>query len=218
VVAAKSLLAAALLALACAAAAVADDPSVRIRSADQARAVRALLRQTDFGVGWRGGRTTATKLTSPSCPGFNPKESDLIVTGHAEAKFAFQQSGVTVNQDVQVLVNEGAVRKDFSRTIRPPLAGCLAYQLRKASNVTGVTVKRITFPAVGTTSAAYRATIVVQGANGPGKLLSDYVFFGEGRLEYAFNVIAPVGAGDQLVRFESALAEILLRRAGATPA
>jgi hypothetical protein len=49
-------------------------------------------------------------------------------------------------------------------------------------------------------------------------LLSDYVFFGEGRVEYEFTVIAPVGARDQLAQFELGLAQILLRRAGATPA
>lgn len=217
-VAAKSLLAAALVALASAAAALADSPIVKIKSADQTTAVSALLRQADFGAGWTGGQTKATKLSSPSCPGFNPKESDLVVTGHAEAKFAFQQAGVQLNQDVQVLLSPASVQKDFARTVKPQLAGCLAYQLRQAGNVVAVTVARIEFPPLGAVSAAYRATIVVRGTNGSDKFLSDYVFFGAGRLEYSFNVIAPVGSGDQLVRFESALAEILLRRAAAGPA
>ena len=217
-VAAKSLVAATLFALVFPVSALADSPTVRIKKADQATAVSALLHQSDFGAGWRGGPTTPSKLTAPSCPGFNPKESDLVVNGHAEAKFALQQSGVEFDQDVQVLVNAAAVQKDFVRTVKPQLAGCLAYQLRKASNVTRATVTKIQFPAVGTVSAAYRATIVVHGPKGPGKFLSDYVFFGEGRLEYAFNVVAPVGAGDQLVRFESAMAQIVLRRMGAPPA
>jgi len=72
---------------------------------------------------------------------------------------------------VQVLVNAAAVQKDFARTVKPQLAGCLAYQLRKASNVTRATVTKIQFPAVGTVSAAYRATIVVHGPKGPGKFL-----------------------------------------------
>jgi hypothetical protein len=224
VVAAKSLLAAALfslvgvVSLVYATVALGDSPTVKITKADQAAAVAALLRQSDFGAGWRGGPTTPSKLTAPSCPGFNPKESDLVVNGHAEAKFSFPQSGVEFDQDVQVLATPEAVQKDFARTVRPQLAECLAYQLRKASNVTRVTVSKIQFPSVGTVSAVYRATILVQGPNGAAKFLSDYVFFGEGRLEYAFNVVAPVGAGDQLVRFESAMAEILLKRVGAAAA
>jgi len=51
-----------------------------------------------------------------------------------------------------------------------------------------------------------------------GTLLSDYVFFGEGRVEYEFTIIAPVGTGSQLARFELGLAQILLKRAGVLPA
>jgi len=54
----------------------------------------------------------------------------------------------------------------------------------------------------------------VHNGKSQGTLVSDYVFFGAGRVEYEFTVIAPVGAHDQLVRFEQGLAKILLRRAG----
>ena len=43
----------------------------------------SLLRLHDFGAGWTGGSETPSKLTAPSCPGFDPKESDLTVSGHA---------------------------------------------------------------------------------------------------------------------------------------
>ena len=222
-VAAKPLLAAAFfgvlgVSLLGAGTATADNPTVKIRSADQASAVAQLLKQSDFGVGWHGGSTKPSKLTSPSCPGFNPKESDLVVTGHAEAKFSYQQSGVLFDQDVQVLAHGSDVQKDFARTIRPELAGCLAYQLDHAANVSHAVVKKIAFQPVGTVSAAYRATILVTGPSGTGRFLSDYVFFGEGRFEVSFNVIAPAGAGAQLLRFESAMAGILLKRMGAIPA
>ncbi len=82
----RILFAGVLLALVCAAAALADNPTVRINAADQAKADASLLRLKDFGVGWAGGPKTPSKLTAPSCPGFNPKESDLVVSGHAEAR------------------------------------------------------------------------------------------------------------------------------------
>ena len=59
----------------------------------------------------------------------------------------------------------------------------------------------------------YRAAIDLQTPKGRGTLLSDYVFFGNGRVEYEFTVIAPVGARDQLAQFEHELAQGLLRRA-----
>ncbi len=217
-VAAKSLVAAALLGLILTASALGDAPTVKISSADQARAVAALLRLEDLGAGWMGGQVKASPLTPPNCPGFNPKESDLVVTGHADARYLFRQLGVELDQDVQVLANEGAVQTDFSRTISAALGRCLEWQLGNLSGVVSVSVARIPFPPVGTVSAVYRAELTVKGAKGIARLVSDYVFFGRGRVEYEFTVIAPAATRDQLSRFELGLAQILVRRAGAPSA
>lgn len=217
-VAAKSLVAAALASLVCATAALADAPSVKISKADQAKAVAALLKTSDLGAGWAGGTIAPSSLTPPNCPGFNPKESDLTVTGHADARFTFAAGGVELDQDVQVLVSPADVAKDFHRTISPQLGQCLAHQLAQLSKVAGVTVTRVPFPPTGTVSAVYRALVAVRSGKSQGRLLSDYVFFGEGRVEYEFTIIAPVGTGSQLPRFELGLAQILLKRAGVLPA
>jgi hypothetical protein len=218
VVAAKPLLAAALIGListSAALASVADAPTVRITGADQAKARKLLLRGTDLGAGWHGGLIETSPISPPNCPGFDPKESDLVVTGHADARYTFKQAGVELDQDVQVMANEQAVQTDFSRSISPKLADCLAYQLGKLPNVKGVRVERIPFPPTGSVSALYRAEIDVKTPKGRGTLLSDYVLFGQGRVEYEFTVIAPQGARDQLAQFELGLAQILLRRASA---
>jgi hypothetical protein len=218
VVAAKSLVAAALASLVCAAAALADAPSVKITNADQAKAVAALLKTSDLGAGWAGGAIATSPLTPANCPGFDPKESDLTVTGHADARFTFAAGGVELDQDVQVLATPADVGTDFRRTITPQLGKCLAYQLAHLSKVAGATVKRIPFPPTGTVSAVYRALVAVRSGSSHGTLLSDYVFFGEGRVEYEFTIIAPLEAGSQLPRFELGLAQILLKRAGALSA
>jgi hypothetical protein len=207
-----------LVALAVTGSALADAPSVKLTSADQARAKAALLRRSDLGMGWAGGQTKPDPLTPPDCPGFSPKESDLVVTGHADAVFKFGQLGVELDQDVQVLATESAVETDFARTISPGLGRCLAYQLKQLAGVSGVTVTKVAFPQVGSVSAAYRATLSIKTARGVARLVSDYVFFAQGRMEYEFTVIAPASTRDQLTRFETGLAQILLRRAGAQPA
>jgi hypothetical protein len=212
VVAAKPFVATALLALISTAVALGDNPTVKISSADQAKAVAALLRPSDFGAGWRGGRTKTAPITPPSCPGFDPKESDLTVSGHADARFTFEQGGVELDQDVEVLASAAAVQKDFARTIVPPLGPCLAYQLRKSPSVVSVAVAKLPFPPTGSVSAAYRASIVLRSHGVRVRLLRDFVFFGEGRVEYSLNVNAPVGVGDQLVRFELSIATILIKR------
>ena len=109
--------------------------------------------------------------------------------------------------------DEAAVLTDFSRSISPKLAQCLAYQLGRLKNVTAVRVLRLPFPPTGAVSAVYRAVIELQTPNGRGTLLSDYVFFGQGRTEYEFTVIAPLGDRDLLTQFELVLAQRLLRRA-----
>jgi hypothetical protein len=198
--------------------ALADNPTVRIRSADQARAVAALLRQSDFGAGWQGGQTKASALRAPSCPGFDPKQSDLVVSGHADARFTFPGEGAVVEQDVEVLASAAAVRKDFARTIRPQLPPCLAYELQHSANVVSAAVGKVPFPPTGAVSAAYRATVVVHRLRLRGVLVSDFVYFAKGRVEYLLEVSAPLGQQDQLGRFELALAQILLKRAAGAQA
>ena len=146
-VAAKPLLAAALIGLvftSTAGAAVVDAPTVRITPADQARARAALLRRSDFGAGWLGGPIKTSPLSPPNCPGFDPKESDLVVTGHADARYT--TPGFELDQDVQVMKNAADVQTDFARSVSPKLARCLAYQLAKLKNVLAVRVVQMPFP------------------------------------------------------------------------
>jgi hypothetical protein len=219
VAAAKSLVVAAVCVLTFGASALpvnaslADKPSVRLTQADQARAVAALLGLKDFANGWQGGRTKTHSLAAPSCPGFDPKESDLVVSGHADAAFSYPRSAVTFDQDVQVLRSEAAVRTDFARTITPKLATCLAFQLRKSKDVVSVRVDRVSFPAVGTMSAAFRATLTLKDGPRKVKVYDDFVFFGIGRVEYALNILAPSQVAAQLTPFESSMAELLVKRA-----
>ena len=217
-VAAKSLLATALLALAASALAAADNPTVRISPAAQRRAVASLLRQSDFGAGWQGGRTQSSALETPNCPDFSPKQSDLVVEGHADARFTFAPGDVVLQQDVEVLASPAAVQSDFARTLTTKFPACLAYQLDHSPTIVSASVSRVPFPPTGAVSAAYRATVVVHSTRVRGALLSDFVYFGEGRVEYSFNVVAPLSARGQLSRFELALARILLKRAATGPA
>ena len=109
--------------------ALGDAPTVRFTNADQAKASAALLKPVDLGAGWAGGPIPASPLTSPDCPGFSPKESDLVVTGHADARYSFKKAGVELDQDVEVLSDADSVMKDFARTVSPGLGKCIAFQL-----------------------------------------------------------------------------------------
>jgi hypothetical protein len=213
VVTAKSFVTASLIGLVWTAAALADKPTVRISKNGQARAVAALLQRSDFGAGWLGGPIKPRSLTTPDCPGFDPKESDLVVTGHADARYQYKQAGVELDQDVQVLESPSAVRTDFRRSVSARLGRCLAYQLHNVQNISDVSVEQIAFPKTGAVSAVYRAMLVLTRGAAQTRLVTDYVFFGDGPVEYEFTVVAPVAAVDQLSMFESGLAQILIKRA-----
>ena len=218
-VAARVLLTSVLLALVGAASAAADNPTVRITRADQAKADAALLRLGDFGVGWTGGQRKPSKLTAPKCPGFNPKESDLTVTGHAEARFSYAHGSVVLDQDNQVLESTDAVAKDFARVIRPELPDGLAYQLKSSNkSVVSATVRTLAFPRLGDTTAAYRATIVLRVGGRKITFIRDYIFIGIGRLEFSLAVDGPAVLGRELVAFEHAMAQNLVKRSGANVA
>src|SRR5205823_1129757 len=83
-------------------------------------------------------------------------ESDLVVTGHAEARFTYRRGGVIFDQDTQVLETAQAVATDFARTIQPKLTDCLARQLKASGKgtVVSVDVKPLDFPHVGSVGAA----------------------------------------------------------------
>ena len=219
-VGAKSLLAGVVLALVGAAAAAADNPTVRISHADQLKAEAALLALKDFGVGWTGGKRTPSKLTAPKCPGFDPKESDLTVTGHAEARFTYTRGSVVFDQDNQVLESAKAVQTDFARVIQPKLKDCLAYELKQSGKgqIVSVVVRELPFPRLGTTSAAYRGTMVLRAGGRKVTFVSDFIFIGQGRLEFSLNVVAPAVLAGELVSFEQSIAQMLVKKAGANVA
>src|SRR6185437_11670749 len=76
-------------ALAFCAGALADKEKVQIVPADQALAKNALVHIGDLGspVGWSGGQTKPTPPTSFTCGGYTAKQSDLVLTGNAAARW-----------------------------------------------------------------------------------------------------------------------------------
>jgi hypothetical protein len=96
--------------------------------------------------------------------------------------------------------------------MQPGLPGCLAYQLRRTAGVAAVSVGAIELPRLGAVSAAYRAVVTVRSKGRMAKVISDYVFFGNGRLEYSLNVQAPVRYRPQLAAFEAEIGRMLVKR------
>ena len=82
------------------------------------------MRLTDFraDAGWKGGLVKNAKaFTGSHCPGlFDPKQSDLVITGVAMA--GFTAAGAHLTSGAQVYQTERMAELDWDRTVLAPAA------------------------------------------------------------------------------------------------
>ncbi|HWE82708.1 MAG TPA: hypothetical protein VG265_13745 [Gaiellaceae bacterium] len=203
-----------LAALLAAAVAAADstDPRTKITKADQAHASASLLRFSDLGAAWSGAAEKPTSLKIPVCPGQQPNDSDLTLTGHAESYLELKTEGVQIDTDVEIFRNTGQVNALFKRMLTPLLASCLQYDLLKSVGGTAARVGKITKLALvsaGTHSSDYRVSLTYSGH----PIVSDYLFVAQGRTQFFVNVVAPGPVASQLLALENRIAKTLAARA-----
>src|SRR5438128_1229620 len=96
---------------------------VELDAADQAAARAVVLRRSDLGAGWNGGRIEPDLSGGPTCPNYHPKVSDLVITGAAASDF--RRTGVDFANEVEVLRTAGMVSRDWRRSIVPEAVPCL---------------------------------------------------------------------------------------------
>src|SRR5689334_20842515 len=109
-----------------------DKARVSFTSADLTAARAAVLRRADLGTagGWTGGAKKPDLSSTMSCPGYTPKQSDLVVTGAAEADY--RHSGLALQSVAEVLKTRAMVARDWQRTVTAPKAfSCVRTSLAK---------------------------------------------------------------------------------------
>jgi hypothetical protein len=209
-----------LVALTLAVAALADKEQIHLTAADGAFARATVLKKADLGtVGtWTGGSVKPDLGSVPPCASFQPKQSDLVLTGAAETKF--KQPGIEFDSEAQVLRTAQMVKLDWHRTvIAPGLLACLRTVLATSSGPTTkiVSVRRIAFPHVSQYTAAIRVLLDVKVGSSavPLHAFVDLVFVGHGRTEISLTTTALM-INDQVTRAaEARLALIMAARAPA---
>jgi hypothetical protein len=135
------------------------DPRKRLTAVDEAKARSLLLRRTDFAAGWK--RVPPTPDTNETCPGFNPDNSDLTLTGDAQANYEHAQGFPRVASSSEVYVSKADAVASWTRSVKPAFARCLAHFFRKGvekdgGKVTIVSQGRIAFPKLAPRTAAFR--------------------------------------------------------------
>jgi hypothetical protein len=208
----------ALLAVGCgtAAAAVQDREQHAFTAGDQAAARSAVLKKTDFGAGWTGGAKKPDLSPSPPCASYDPKQSDLVLTGAAES--VWKHAGLELDTEAQVLKTAAMVKLDWQRTVLDPRAiACLKAQLQKHFNgsVKFVSFRRVSFPRLGTYSRAYVTLLDVTSSSGTVRVASEDVLIGRKRTELTLTSTTAQVTQAAVHSVDVRLAKILLARAKA---
>jgi hypothetical protein len=188
---------------------------IELNAADQAAARRVVLRASDLGAGWTGGRVKPDLTSQVSCASYHPKVSDLVVTGAAESQF--RGTGIALANEVEIFRTAAMVDRDWRRSIVPAAVPCLRRTLTKGLGTQAKVLSfgRIPFPKVGTHSAAFRGIVVVSALGQTVRVLLDVVLVGKGRTEISLDATAPAATARVVSAAERRLARRLAARAHA---
>jgi hypothetical protein len=181
----------------CVAAAGADNYQFRHTAADQALAARIALKKADFPSlrYWQGGTVKPDESPDNSrCSHYQlPKQSDLVVSGHAETKYTLR--GNTIDSEVEVFASAAMVETDWRRSApRPGFLACIREILAKGLPASErlVSVSKLPFPVVGDHILPLRVLLdVTPSGQKTVRLLFDIISFSRGRTEVALTVIGP---------------------------
>jgi hypothetical protein len=188
---------------------------IELNAADQAAARAVVLRRSDLGAGWTGGRVKPDLTSQVSCASYHPKVSDLVVTGAAQSQF--RATGIVLANEVEVFRTAAMVDRDWRRSIVPAAVPCLRHTLTKGLGTQAKVLSfgRISFPKVGTHSAAFRGIVVVSALGQTVRVLLDIVLVGRGRTEISLDATAPAASARVVSAAERRLARRLAARAHA---
>lgn len=190
---------------------------VRLNSADQAAARASVIRKADLGSSaWAGGAVKPNLAATPACPGYNPKQSDLVLTGAASSQFS--RSGVNLRSDAQVLRTRSMVAADWRRTVvSKGTVACLRRMLAAGlpPDESLVSFGQTSFAPLARYSTRFRGILAVYAQGRRALALMDIVLIGRSRTELTLTVIGPAAAKQSLSAAEVRLARVLLVRARA---
>jgi hypothetical protein len=174
------------------------DPKKRLTAADQAKARSILLKRTDLAAGWK--KVASSPDSDATCPGFNPDESDLTLTGEAEAEFEHTQGLLSLSSFSEVFVSKADAVKSWTRGDKPALARCLGYFFREAATEPGTQVKivsagRMAFPKLAPRTTAFkvvaRVTFTANGETRTVPFTLQFLALGRGRGDTAMLAVSP---------------------------
>lgn len=211
------------LATAVPASAANERPKIRFTTAGQAAARAAVITRADLNTpaGWTGGAVKPDLSPGPPCPGFRPKQADLVMTGAAEATFR-HTSGYGFNTLAQVMQSAKMVRLDWQRTVADPrVTGCLRRAIKqeaRTSKYKFISLARLAFPRLTPLTRAYRVIYDQGTGKKKTRIFLDLVSIGHGRTELLMSTSGPLIGADSVLDAEVSLGRRLVARVKQSPA
>jgi hypothetical protein len=187
---------------------------IKLTAGGQAAAREVVLRRSDLGsTAWRGGAVTPDLSGGPRCATYQPKQSDLVLTGAARSRYA--RSLVVFDNEVQVLKTRRMVRLDWQRTVLDPrVLPCARQTLLQqlGGGVKLVSFRIVPFPRLSPYARKYRAIVSSPTGGSRARVVADIVLVGRSRTEITLSAAAPAAAAGPLALSEVRIARTLLAR------
>ncbi len=166
------------------------DPKERFNAADQRKAASIVLKRSDFAAGWKKVPSKPDSSEDNSCPNYNPDQSDLVLTGEAEADFELAGGLPSVVSVANVYKSRREAVAAWTRSAKPALASCLAAILKREAAASGQKLAitktgMIPFAKLAPRTVAYRVglevTVTQAGKTSKVPLTMHLVVLGNGR-------------------------------------
>ena len=187
---------------------------VKFNAADQAAARAVVLKSGDLGgvAGWKGG-SIKPDFSQSACGGYEPKRSDLLVTGAAASDWR-HTSGLMFMSEVWVLKTPGMVTLDWQRTVvHAGYVSCLFRQgFASEPGARLISFKKTAFPKLASLSARYRLLIELSDRKPTVTMMFDSIVVGKGRTEITLVAVAPYAERQIVDAAELRLARALVSR------
>jgi hypothetical protein len=175
----------------CVGAAAAFGPRKALNPADQARARKVLLAQTDFPHGWKTEPSSEddSSPTAPTCA--HVTLSDLTETADVQRQFGQGSLGIpVVNSAVGMLKSRAQADAFWKRVPNERVLSCSARSGAGLPKGSHLSFRKLSLPRVGDRSVAWEFTIETKTL--PSPIYADIVFANKGR---TFSVLTLANLG-----------------------
>ncbi len=185
-------------------------PQIKPTAADTAAAKATMIRVGDLrpAGNWTGGPVQPTH-EAVTCPGFDPTQSDLVITGSAESNW---MGPSLVFSSTDVLKTARMVALDWRRSVKTAGFRCALSH----AGVTNVSASQVAFPKLTPLANAFRATYDQKAGGQTVRVMVEFAAVGKGRSELSVAEFRPLPASTSSLHADVVrLAHVMVSRAKA---